>query len=63
MDEKDLLKTFLRVGPMSTENPGEGQDFVIEWTPNILPVMMMGELRIKFKFGRQKYGKVERRIN
>ena len=36
--------------------------FIIEWIPDILPLMKIGELRIKFEYGHQRNGQQERRI-
>jgi hypothetical protein len=35
--------------------------FEIEWIPDILPQMRIGELRIKFEYGHQRNGQIERR--
>lgn len=42
-------KTRLRVG---TPSPGQKEPtpFIIEWIPDILPLSLIGELRIKFEF-------------
>lgn len=34
----------------------EASPFVIEWTPDILPITRVGELRIRFEFGHQQSG-------
>lgn len=39
----------------------EPTPFVIEWIPDILPKSHIGELRIKFEYGHQRNGVVERR--
>ncbi|CAN9504359.1 unnamed protein product [Ophioblennius macclurei] len=52
------LRTFLKVGPGSTEQK-EATPFVIEWTPDVLPHCHMGELRIGFEFGHQQSGQPE----
>lgn len=44
------LKTYLKVGNTSA-NQNEPTPFIIEWTPDILPVTKIGELVIKFEFG------------
>jgi hypothetical protein len=44
-----------------TVDPGVNTPFVIEWTPNIMPIMKMGELKLTFKFGHQRNGKIELR--
>ena len=36
--------------------------FIIEWIPEILPFMKIGELRIKFEYGHQRNGQLEQRI-
>uniref|UniRef100_T1JIW7 SWIM-type domain-containing protein n=1 Tax=Strigamia maritima TaxID=126957 RepID=T1JIW7_STRMM len=55
------LKTFLKVGNTSTDQK-EPTPFVIEWIPDILPKMKIGELRIKFEYGHQRNGVVENRL-
>ena len=35
---------------------------MIEWIPDILPFMKIGELRIKFEYGHQRNGQLEQRI-
>ncbi|XP_075300984.1 uncharacterized protein C2orf42 homolog [Opisthocomus hoazin] len=40
------LQTFLRVGPASAP-------FVIEWIPGLLPRARLGELRLRFQYGRR----------
>lgn len=52
------LKTFIKVGPMTTDQ-SKSFLFIIEWTPNTLPVMKLGEMKILFEFGLQRDGKVE----
>ena len=37
--------------------------FIIEWIPDILPTMHIGELRIKFEYGHQRNGSIEHRNN
>ena len=51
-------KTYLKVGQM-TSNPKHVVPFVIEWVPNLLPRIGIGELTIKFEFGHQKNGKTD----
>ena len=51
-------KTFLKVGQMSP-NPRDISPFVIEWVPDLLPHMGIGELTIKFEFGHQKNGQID----
>ena len=36
--------------------------FIIEWIPEILPFMKIGELRIKFEYGHQRNGQLEQRL-
>jgi len=36
---------------------------MIEWIPDILPFMKIGELRIKFEYGHQRNGQLEKRIS
>ena len=48
-------KTYIKVGQM-TSNPKHVVPFVIEWVPNLLPRIGIGELTIKFEFGHQKNG-------
>ena len=40
----------------------EPTPFIIEWIPEILPVTHIGELRIKFEYGHQRNGHVEKRL-
>ncbi len=35
-----------------------GYPFVIEWIPEVLPMMQIGELRITLQYGHQKEGQV-----
>ncbi|XP_061822035.2 uncharacterized protein C2orf42 homolog isoform X1 [Nerophis lumbriciformis] len=49
------LQTFLRVGSAS-DDPKDGRPFEIEWTPDVLPLCHVGELRISFEFGHQQSG-------
>ena len=39
----------------------EPTPFIIEWIPDILPKMHIGELRIKFEYGHQRNGQIEHR--
>jgi hypothetical protein len=39
----------------------EPTPFIIEWIPDILPTSHIGELRIKFEYGHQRNGHVEKR--
>ncbi|XP_071480093.1 uncharacterized protein C2orf42-like, partial [Diadema antillarum] len=55
------LKTFLKVGNTAADQK-EPTPFIIEWIPDILPKSRIGELRIKFEYGHQRNGHVERRI-
>ena len=50
-------QTYLKVGQMSS-NPKYIVPFVIEWVPNLLPRMGIGEVTITFEFGHQKNGQV-----
>lgn len=54
------LKTFLKVGNANSEQK-DPTPFVIDWIPDILPKMKIGELRIKFEYGHQRNGAVENR--
>ncbi|XP_069698610.1 uncharacterized protein C2orf42 [Periplaneta americana] len=54
------LKTFLKVGNMSPDQQ-EPTPFLIEWIPDILPTSKIGELRIRFEFGHQRNGQLEKR--
>jgi hypothetical protein len=47
-------RTFLKIGQVSEDNPG--YPFVVEWIPDVLPTMQMGELRIIFQYGHQRDG-------
>ena len=51
-------KTYLKIGQMSS-NPKHIIPFVIEWVPNLLPRIGIGELTIKFEFGHQKNGQID----
>ena len=51
-------KTFLKVGQMSP-TPRDITPFVIEWVPDLLPNMGIGEMTIKFEFGHQKNGQLD----
>jgi len=55
------LKTFLKVG-QTLPDQKELTPFVIEWIPDILPSMRIGELRIKFEYGHQRNGQLEQRL-
>ena len=37
--------------------------FIIEWIPDILPQCRIGELRIKFEYGHERNGQIERRTS
>ncbi|XP_072342093.1 uncharacterized protein C2orf42 homolog isoform X4 [Scyliorhinus torazame] len=52
------LKTFLRVGNMSPEQK-EPTPFIIEWIPDILPRLKIGEMRIKLVYGHHRNGHIE----
>ncbi|XP_059906523.1 uncharacterized protein C2orf42 homolog isoform X1 [Gadus macrocephalus] len=52
------LRTFLKVGTWA-EDPKEATPFLIEWTPDLLPLSRLGELRIGFEFGHQQSGQSE----
>ena len=55
------LKTYLKVG-QTTSDQKDPTPFIIEWIPEILPFMKIGELRIKFEYGHQRNGQLEQRI-
>jgi len=55
------LKTFLKVG-QTLPDQKELTPFTIEWIPDILPFMRIGELRIKFEYGHQRNGHLEQRV-
>ena len=55
-------KTFLKVG-QTLPDQKEPTPFVIEWIPDILPFMKIGELRIKFEYGHQRNGQLEQRVS
>jgi len=55
------LKTFLKVG-QTLPDQKELTPFTIEWIPDILPFMKIGELRIKFEYGHQRNGQLEQRV-
>ncbi|KAK7870501.1 hypothetical protein R5R35_002907 [Gryllus longicercus] len=54
------LKTFLKVGNTSPDQV-EPTPFLIEWIPDILPRSKIGELKIRFEFGHQRNGQVDKR--
>nr|CAD7443742.1 unnamed protein product [Timema bartmani] len=54
------LKTFLKVGNTAPDQV-DPTPFLIEWIPDILPCSKIGELRIRFEFGHQRNGLVEKR--
>nr|XP_054766503.1 uncharacterized protein C2orf42-like isoform X1 [Lytechinus pictus] len=56
------LKTFLKVGNTAADQK-EPTPFIIEWIPDILPKSRIGELRIKFEYGHQRNGHVEKRMD
>ena len=56
------LKTYLKVG-QTTSDQKDPTPFIIEWIPEILPFMKIGELRIKFEYGHQRNGQLEQRIS
>jgi len=56
------LKTFLKVG-QTLPDQKELTPFMIEWIPDILPFMKIGELRIKFEYGHQRNGQLEQRVS
>jgi len=56
------LKTFLKVG-QTLPDQKELTPFIIEWIPDILPFMKIGELRIKFEYGHQRNGQLEQRVS
>lgn len=55
------LKTFLKVGNTAPDQT-DPTPFVIEWIPNLLPESGIGELRIRFEFGHQRNGQVEKNV-
>nr|CAD7574002.1 unnamed protein product [Timema californicum] len=54
------LKTFLKVGNTAPDQV-DPTPFLIEWIPDILPCSKIGELRIRFEFGHQRNGLIEKR--
>jgi len=56
------LKTFLKVGQTMPDQK-DLTPFIIEWIPDILPFMKIGELRIKFEYGHQRNGQLEQRTS
>ena len=44
------FRTVLRVGSSASQPICKPCPFTIEWTPNVLPISKMGELRLKFDF-------------
>ncbi len=55
------LKTFLKVGRMSPSQR-DFYPFTIEWIPDVLPSMGVGELRITLTYGHQRDGKEEPKL-
>jgi hypothetical protein len=55
-----ILLSVLQVGCW-TPSQRTLSAFEIEWIPDILPQMRIGELRIKFEYGHQRNGQIERR--
>ncbi|XP_040583613.1 uncharacterized protein C2orf42 homolog [Lepeophtheirus salmonis] len=53
------LKTYLKVGQMSFDCK-DTTPFVIEWIPDILPIMKVGELRVKFEYGHNRNGVLDK---
>jgi len=49
-----ICRTFLKVGAVTGSKPAYA--FVIEWIPDVLPTMAVGELRIIFQYGHQRDG-------
>ncbi|XP_044730781.1 uncharacterized protein C2orf42 [Chrysoperla carnea] len=47
------LKTFLKVGNTSMDQ-SEPTPFIIEWIPDIIPKMQIGELKLQFEFGHSR---------
>jgi hypothetical protein len=45
-----------------TPDQKEPTPFIIEWIPDILPKMRIGELRIKLEYGHQRNGQIEHRV-
>ena len=54
--------TFCMVVGNTAADQKEPTPFIIEWIPDILPKSRIGELRIKFEYGHQRNGHVERRV-
>ena len=59
---QNLNIPLLQVGQTIPEQK-EPTPFMIEWIPDILPFMKIGELRIKFEYGHQRNGQLEQRIS
>ena len=55
------LRTFLKVG-QTLPDQKDPTPFTIEWIPDILPFMQIGELRIKFEYGHERNGHLEQRV-
>lgn len=55
--------TFVLFAGHMLADQKEPTPFTIEWIPDILPSCHIGELRIKFQYGHQKNGLVERRVD
>jgi hypothetical protein len=59
-DPTKIPAYMLQVG-IWTANQRGLSTFQLEWIPDILPQMRIGELRIKFEYGHQRNGQIERR--
>ena len=59
-DDINSVLNPLQVGCWTANQRGVSA-FEIEWIPDILPQMRIGELRIKFEYGHQRNGQLERR--
>ena len=56
-----MLEIVVLTGNTSPDQK-EPTPFIIEWIPDILPKMRIGELRLKFEYGHQRNGVIEHRL-
>lgn len=54
----EIVFWILLLGNTSPDQK-EPTPFIIEWIPDILPVMKIGELRINFEYGHQRNGQLD----
>lgn len=57
---RDSCFRFLVTGNTSPDQK-DPTPFIIEWIPDILPKLKIGELRLKFEYGHQRNGQLDYR--